>query len=710
MVTRNFYKPRYKIAYQAKSKVWPYKNSRLRRFFNIRGRKLVRRGLFKRIVLVFNKMKWTIARRYIRPFMKKRRPISRKFKTAFYSKQQLRAFYGKEKEEVFRNFFKSFSGGVKNRGRIFITGIESRADVFLYRLRFLPTIYACRQFIHYFGLRINRGLQHAPSTRVLPGDIVSFKKEYWYIFRYSLEDRLYWRVFGLNIWKKRERKRLRKKLWSLKRNRALKKKNLAILAKRRHVFRQFMLTVALFHPFYTRFLGKLKAIYKESNVDVNILGLTKSAKLGSTYATNLQSLEFILGERAHLKTTFDEICLQTLEEQQGVPYFNVSKTLENLITNQGVVGNFDWVWNIRYTDKLTVLERVNEIHNYETSRSNYIILWTQFIKKKLINLWILFKLKLSKLLGKIKKRVRIRIKRKAMRVRVRRHLKVVARARATLKVWQRRPVILRSLRRQSKKGRRKTKTLYMRNFLNFINWIFKAYKFLYFYQTQFVELEYRYHVSLTWLYLKSIYDKHELLLNVLVNLIKQYEGKRETFLLKIIENSLNVKSQLEWIRKTNEIENTIKFLKLTAKEVLLKLLKIKDHFSNEVYYQKQRIFSKVEYKQALDAISVIREKLLVNRIKRFMRKPRIVKDRFTGKPKKLRAPVWKFRLKRRRKAMRRKNVSRFRKVHWYLPAYIYLDMRTLRAIYLYHPKPEEINFGFRCSLKGLQAFYSSAGY
>jgi len=57
MARTNVYKPRYKVAFQAKSKIWPYKNSRLRRFFNIRGRKLVRRGFFKRHVLVFNNMK-----------------------------------------------------------------------------------------------------------------------------------------------------------------------------------------------------------------------------------------------------------------------------------------------------------------------------------------------------------------------------------------------------------------------------------------------------------------------------------------------------------------------------------------------------------------------------------------------------------------------------------------------------------------------------
>jgi hypothetical protein len=57
MKNKNVYKPRYKIAFQAKSKNFIYKNCRMRRFFNIRGRKIQRRGYFKRIVLVFNNMK-----------------------------------------------------------------------------------------------------------------------------------------------------------------------------------------------------------------------------------------------------------------------------------------------------------------------------------------------------------------------------------------------------------------------------------------------------------------------------------------------------------------------------------------------------------------------------------------------------------------------------------------------------------------------------
>jgi len=128
----NIYKPRYKIAFQAKNKIWPYKDSRLRRFFNIRGRKLVRRGFFKRYVVVLNNMKWTIARRYIRPYMRRRKAARRRFRNAFYTKQQLRAFHGKIKEEKFRNFFKKYLTHGVNRNLSFFAALERRLDIFFF--------------------------------------------------------------------------------------------------------------------------------------------------------------------------------------------------------------------------------------------------------------------------------------------------------------------------------------------------------------------------------------------------------------------------------------------------------------------------------------------------------------------------------------------------------------------------------------------------
>jgi len=163
----NIYKPRYKIAFLSKSKVWPYKNSRLRRFFNIRGRKLVRRGLFKRYFLVFNNMKWTVARRYIRPYRIRRSSgtVKKRYKTAFYNKQQLRHFYGKFKEETFRNFFRASLVGINNRNNSYYSALERRADMFLFRTRVLPTIYAANQFVHHQGVELN-GFFRKIATRI----------------------------------------------------------------------------------------------------------------------------------------------------------------------------------------------------------------------------------------------------------------------------------------------------------------------------------------------------------------------------------------------------------------------------------------------------------------------------------------------------------------------------------------------------------------
>jgi len=58
MSLKNYYKPRNKIVYITKSKVWPAKNAYLRRLYTIRGRRLRReQGLFRRCVLVATSMK-----------------------------------------------------------------------------------------------------------------------------------------------------------------------------------------------------------------------------------------------------------------------------------------------------------------------------------------------------------------------------------------------------------------------------------------------------------------------------------------------------------------------------------------------------------------------------------------------------------------------------------------------------------------------------
>lgn len=66
----NIYKPRNKISFITKSKVWPDKNGYFRHFFSIRGRRLFRKqDLFVRCVLVASSRKWLTVRRSRRPSM-----------------------------------------------------------------------------------------------------------------------------------------------------------------------------------------------------------------------------------------------------------------------------------------------------------------------------------------------------------------------------------------------------------------------------------------------------------------------------------------------------------------------------------------------------------------------------------------------------------------------------------------------------------------
>jgi ribosomal protein S4 len=293
----NVYKPRYKVAFQAKSKIWPYKNSRLRRFFNIRGRKLIRRGLFKRYVLVFNNMKWTIARRYIKPYMKRRVAVRRRFKDVFYTKQQLRAFYGKIKENSFRNFFKKYLTNVSKRNNSFFSALERRTDVVMFRMRLLPTIFAANQFIHHQGVYINDKLEKSPNALVNPGDIVTVGKDQWSPIFFYLYERVYNRVYGKHILQKRQYKLLKKKTWWILRSNFFKKNNLELVNKIWNLPKTLHMLNQNFNVLHTKIIAESSSlISKESNLDF-IIELKNKISRFEALKVSLQKFLIIFSKR-----------------------------------------------------------------------------------------------------------------------------------------------------------------------------------------------------------------------------------------------------------------------------------------------------------------------------------------------------------------------------------------------------------------------------
>ncbi len=129
-----------------------------------------------------------MARRFIRPFSRYvgattaagvsgktvyGRPFKRRYRNSFYLKQQLRFFHGKRKESTFRYLLQQHKNSVATRTGSFFSALESRLDRFFFRMRFLPTVFACHQFIHHHGLQVNGALERSPRAVVRVGDVVS---------------------------------------------------------------------------------------------------------------------------------------------------------------------------------------------------------------------------------------------------------------------------------------------------------------------------------------------------------------------------------------------------------------------------------------------------------------------------------------------------------------------------------------------------------
>lgn len=218
-------KYRYKICFQTQNKVWIYKNSRLRNFYKIRGKVVLLQGKTARKFLITKNMKWTVIRRKMVPYVRTKNRFRFNYKNLFYTKQQLKNFYGGLREYKLRNIFKkTWNVELFYRRNIFIGALEQRLNMVLFRMRLLPTIFASTQYILHKGIFINNKLISLPSYRVGLGAIVSIPQEQWFVFYKFLYQRLCNRFFGecLLIWrkdftlKKIQYYRLRKKKFLIK--------------------------------------------------------------------------------------------------------------------------------------------------------------------------------------------------------------------------------------------------------------------------------------------------------------------------------------------------------------------------------------------------------------------------------------------------------------------------------------------------------------
>ena len=102
--------------------------------------------------------------------MRRRRSKKSNYGVRLDEKQKLRYYYGVIREKQFRKYFHQAKKVHGNIGSAFLVLLESRLDVVVFRMNFLPTIFAARQFVSHGHIKVNGRKVDVASYMVKEGD------------------------------------------------------------------------------------------------------------------------------------------------------------------------------------------------------------------------------------------------------------------------------------------------------------------------------------------------------------------------------------------------------------------------------------------------------------------------------------------------------------------------------------------------------------
>ena len=91
------------------------------------------------------------------------------------AKQKLRGYYGNITEHQFRRTYAEAARLRGDTGENLIGLLERRLDAVVYRLKFVPTVFAARQFVNHGHIKVNGKRVNIPSYRVSEGDVIEIK-------------------------------------------------------------------------------------------------------------------------------------------------------------------------------------------------------------------------------------------------------------------------------------------------------------------------------------------------------------------------------------------------------------------------------------------------------------------------------------------------------------------------------------------------------
>jgi small subunit ribosomal protein S4 len=91
------------------------------------------------------------------------------------AKQRLKGYYGNIGERQFRRIYEEASRRRGDTGENLIGLLERRLDAVVYRAKFVPTVFAARQFVNHGHIRVNGKRVNIASYSVKEGDVVEVK-------------------------------------------------------------------------------------------------------------------------------------------------------------------------------------------------------------------------------------------------------------------------------------------------------------------------------------------------------------------------------------------------------------------------------------------------------------------------------------------------------------------------------------------------------
>ena len=98
------------------------------------------------------------------------------FGTQLRAKQKLKGYYGDLTEKQFKKIYAEAARVTGDTGENLVGLLERRLDAVVYRSKFVPTIFAARQFVNHGHVTVNGARVNIASYRVKEGDVVEVKQ------------------------------------------------------------------------------------------------------------------------------------------------------------------------------------------------------------------------------------------------------------------------------------------------------------------------------------------------------------------------------------------------------------------------------------------------------------------------------------------------------------------------------------------------------